>query len=292
MTTAPAIADVASRSWKARLSLGFEARPDRTVLQELDFRGPLRVQRTFHPEGAPCHCCILHPPGGLVSGDRLDIVAHCAPGAHALLTTPSAGKIYGADSHLHPQAQHVRLQVRAGGSLEWLPMETIVFDGAQAMTSLEIDLEGGACLAGWDILCLGRPESAAPFRTGRVVQRLAIHRDGIPLLLERLVLEGGGPVTQEVFGLDGLPVLGTLFAVGLEDAAAEQAVLAVRQALEHIPAAAGAGISAATFRRGVLLVRHRGASTLAARTVFEAVWAAVRPLLLDRPACPPRVWAT
>ncbi|GAB7081832.1 urease accessory protein UreD [Megalodesulfovibrio paquesii] len=276
------------RSWKARLSLGFEARPDRTVLRELDFRGPLRVQRTFYPEGAPCHCCILHPPGGLVSGDRLDIAVQVETGAHALLTTPSAGKIYGADSRNLPQEQHVRLQIRDGGRLEWLPMETIVFDRANAMTSLEISLEGRAVVLGWDIVCLGRPESAAPFGSGRLVQRLAIHCDGVPLLLERLALDAGGPVALGRFGLAGQPVLGTFFAAGLAEPAAQAALLAARKVLDR----ASPGVSAATFRRGVLLVRHCGASTLAARTAFEAVWQAIRPLVLDRPACPPRVWAT
>lgn len=145
------------RTWKARIDLRFTARPEKTILQDVTFKGPLRIQRPFYPEKEPCHCYLLHPPGGLVSGDRLRIQAEIDPGAHALLTTPSAGKVYGTDSHNVAQGQDVELTVR-DGVCEWLPMETIIFDRANAALNTSIELSGSAECIGWDILCLGRPQ--------------------------------------------------------------------------------------------------------------------------------------
>ena len=274
------------RTWKARIDLRFAARPEKTVLKDITFEGPLRIQRPFYPEKEPCHCYLLHPPGGLVSGDRLSIRTAVDPGAHALLTTPSAGKVYGTDSHNVPQGQDVQLAVQ-DGVCEWLPMETIVFDRANAVLNTSIDLSGSAECIGWDILCLGRPEGGYPFVSGRVVQTLSIERDGIPLVHERLDIAGDSDLLTSPFGLGGCTVSGTMYLIG-QGQSAEDLVDAVRGEIGQ----AEKGMLAVTARLGVLLVRYLGDSAEECRGVFEQVWGVVRPELLGRGACPPRIWFT
>ncbi|MEA2078402.1 MAG: urease accessory protein UreD, partial [Pseudomonadota bacterium] len=81
--------------WAASLDLGFRVQAGRTVLHRRRHRGPLLVQRPFYsPGGTSCQVCLLHPPGGLVGGDRLRIHADLSPGARALLTGPAATKVY------------------------------------------------------------------------------------------------------------------------------------------------------------------------------------------------------
>lgn len=151
------------RHWPAYISLGFDKGADKTRMHQMKFQGPLRVQRPFYPEGEVCHTYLLHPPGGLVSGDDLNIQYDCDQGSEVLLTTPSAGKIYRADSNGVVQKQRVDIQV-TDANCEWLPMETIVFEGAHGELTTQINLYGDAKLIGLDVFCLGRPKSALPLK--------------------------------------------------------------------------------------------------------------------------------
>ena len=186
--------------WHASLHLGFEPRGGRTVLATRRQRGPLAVQRAFYPEGDICHLYLLHPPGGVVGGDRLDIDVGVADGAHALITTPGASKFYRSAG---PEArQHQRLTVGDGGTLEWFPQENILFPGANLRTGTDIDLSGNARFLGWEILSLGRPVISERFEHGSADLGLRVQRDGQPILIDRLRL-GSKPDLDGLSGLRG-----------------------------------------------------------------------------------------
>jgi hypothetical protein len=124
----PVVADPAA-SWKAELSLGFEFTDGRTVLARKQHDGPLVVQKALYPEGGEvCHAIIVHPPAGIAGGDELALNVQSGKAAAALLTTPGAGKWYRTSGPWAAQ----RLVFDVEGTLEWLPQETIVFDGARA----------------------------------------------------------------------------------------------------------------------------------------------------------------
>lgn len=273
-----------SRRWDASLALGFASSGGVTRLKRCRHHGPLRVQRPFYPEGAPCHVYLLHPPGGLVSGDRLTVSVEVAQGAHALLTTPAAAKLYRADSHGVAWQQHTELDVEDGGLLEWLPQETLAFDGSKGVQSCEIALRGRARCLGWEAMALGRPASRLPFASGRVEQRFRLVRDGVPLWIERQPLDPAHPRFQGRWGQGGQAVQATLWAVGLPDVA-----LAVETLRERL---APTTRWAVTARLDVLLLRYLGDELNEARALCQAAWALLRPLLAEREACPPRIWST
>ncbi|MEP7084917.1 MAG: urease accessory protein UreD, partial [Betaproteobacteria bacterium] len=124
----------ASPGWEASLALRYERRGSRTVMTGNLHRGPLTVQKSLYPEGGVCHTVILHPPGGIAGGDRLRVDLHADTDAHVLLTTPGAAKWYKANGR--EASQSTRVSAAAGAIVEWLPLETIIFDGAIAHTSL------------------------------------------------------------------------------------------------------------------------------------------------------------
>ncbi|MCH4563529.1 urease accessory protein UreD [Halomonas sp. EGI 63088] len=276
----------AGRRWAASLELAFDKRSGATRMTQSRHRGPLRVQRPFYPEGreGACHVYLLHPPGGLVSGDTLTITARVGSGARTLLTTPAANKLYRADSHGVAWAQQTRLEVADGGILEWLPQETIAFDGSRGEQCTTIALEGQARCLGWEVLALGRPASELPYVSGRIDQRFRLVRDGRPLWLERQPLDPRHPRFAGRWGQGGASVQATLWAVGLEDEAG--AVEALRAAL---PARSRWAV---TVRHGVLLLRYLGNDRNEAWALCEAAWKVLRPWLTGREACVPRIWRT
>ncbi|MDR5891649.1 urease accessory protein UreD [Halomonas mongoliensis] len=276
----------AERRWEASLALGFAARDGATRLTRARHCGPLRVQRPFYPEGprGVCHLYLLHPPGGLVSGDALTISARVEAGAHALLTTPAANKLYRADSHGVAWRQATHLEVDDGGTLEWLPQETLAFDGSRGEQATVIELAGSARCLGWEVLALGRPASALPYRSGRIEQRFRLTRDGRPLWLERQPLDPAHPRFTGRWGQGGASVQATLWAVGLDDES--EAIEALRDALPASPR------WAVTARHGVLLLRYLGDERREAWALCEAAWRVLRPRLLGLEAHIPRIWLT
>lgn len=267
-------------SWHARLELGFGARGPRTVLTHRRHVGPLLVQRPFYPEGGICHVYLVHPPGGIVGGDALELAVQVEPQAHALLTTPAATRFYRAGPH--PRAtldQHFDVR---GATLEWLPQEAIVFEGAKARSRTRVNLVDDARFLGWEIACLGRPVIAEGFQAGELWQDFLLYRNGEPLLLDRLRLAGGSPSLQASWGLDGAQALGTLLMYP-----AYQADL---DTLRATPT--GEARVALTLVDGVLLCRAVAMQAESIRQLFTALWLQLRQPLLGHLAVAPRIWAT
>jgi urease accessory protein len=275
------VAEPLVSSWKAHLSLEFSFLGNKTVLSDRRHDGPLVVQKPLYPEGeAVCHAIIVHPPGGIAGGDELTLESRSEKGASALLTTPGATKWYRTAG---PRArQSLGFAVR--GQLEWLPQETIVFDGALAETETEVELDAGAALIGWDIVCLGRTGSGERFTRGSYRSSIRIRREGKLLWLERGRIDGGGKLLDSPAGLGGNTVFGTLFVSSLN----------LNQELlnETRKPAPEEGRGAVTLLPGILLARYLGDSSEAARRYFIALWRILRPTVAGREAVEPRIWRT
>jgi urease accessory protein len=272
--------------WLAELHLRCEQRAGpagapRTVLARKHQLGPLTLQRAFHPEGAPCHLYPLHPPGGVVGGDALDIRIDIAAGAHAVVTTPGAAKFYRSAGELARQQQ--RLGVAAGGVLEWFPQPAILFPGARVASLTEIALSDDARVIGWEILSLGRPVIGERFVQGALDATLRVSRNGSPLLLDRLRVDDPQDLDRPS-GLTGHAVSATFVASGAEagDLEAALAVLAGAPGL----------LAGVTLQGDLLVARALADTTEPAQRVFCALWTALRPRLIGREALPPRIWAT
>lgn len=270
------------QGWKAELQLRFARTGERTTFSGHHL-GPLRVQKALYPEGHEvCHAIVLHPPGGIAGGDQLDIGVEVEVGAHALLTTPGAGKWYRSSG---PRAgQNLDFRVGEKAALEWLPQESIVFNAARADLRAHIRLASDACFIGWDILCLGRRASGEAFAAGDLTLNTRIERDGRLLWLERGALTGGGPLLDSPAGLAGYSVSATLLvsAPGLD-----AGLLAACRAVSGLE-----GRQGVTLLPDLLVARYLGHASEAARHWCAGVWGVLRPALLGRPATPPRIWNT
>ena len=274
------VRDPRTEGWPATLELVFGRRRGATRIVDQRHRGPLRIQRPFHPEGPDVsHVYLLHPPAGIVGGDDLRIRAVVLEGAQALVTSPGATRFY-LSHEASAQLQQV-VRVGPGSSLEWLPQETIFMRGARARTASRIDLEGDAAFIGWEILGFGRPALDETFDEGELEMRFELYRDGHPVLLDCLRVDDG-----RLMGLAGSSAVSTLVAVGAD----EDALTRVRAELGSESSARSR--MAATLIDDLLVVR--GVADRC-EPLFERcvrVWQVLRPLLLERAALAPRIWLT
>jgi len=267
-------------SWHAELELGYARFDNTTRPVQRRHKGPLRVQKHLYAEGPEvCQHIIVHPPGGIAGGDRLDISASVEGDAWAQITSPGAAKWYRAAG---PAFQQLKLKVAAGATLEWLPQETIIFSAAQAELSTSIDLEGDARLFYWDVVALGRPASGERFDLGHFQARLDVRRDDQLLWHERQRIVGADGLLDSPIGLDGQPVFATLLVTGEIDSELLERCRSlpndVRGDLTQLP--------------GLLVARCLATEALLARGWLIELWKLLRPALLGREAVSPRIWST
>jgi urease accessory protein len=270
------------RGWRAELALEYERRGARTVLANRRHEGPLVVQKALYPEGdGVCHTILIHPPGGLAGGDDLEATAALGADAHVLLTTPAAGKWYRS---LGPWArQRVTITAVEGACAEWLPQETILFDGARARIETDVRLEGSATYIGWDVVCLGRTASGERFDSGECRLYTRITRDGTTVWLERGAIEAGGLLATSPAGLAGHTVFGTMLATA--DVPRDVLDACRSEAAED-------GATGITCPPGLFIARYVGDSTEAAKRYFQRLWTLMRPVVNGRAAQLPRIWST
>lgn len=274
--------DNSSTGWLAGLSLELEQRSGKSVIARSSQDGPLTLQQPFYPEGSDlCHMYLLHPPAGVVGGDRLEFNVQLTQNARALITTPGATKFYRSNGKQASQCQHFHIQ--KGCSLEWLPQETIYFPDTNARLQSRIELEADATFIGWEIHCLGLPVNKIGLEDGNVRTGWQIYRDEQPLLLESF-RTGPELATFAAASLRGLPVFGTFLCNG----ATQELVDTLRETLSK----ATRGDIGITLLADLLVIRYLGESTNEAKSIFLAGWQTVRPEILGRKGCEPRIWAT
>lgn len=284
------------RSWYASLELQLQRNPAGTRLSRCRHNGPLYVQKPFYPEGPElAHIYLLHPPGGIVSGDFLDIKIAAQPRTAALITTPGAARIYRAREEQPLQRQHIHIDIGTDASLEWFPLETIVYEGSCVELETTIELAAGSRFIGWEISCFGLPASGQLFNTGTYRQHYKLLQDGVPVFIDRLCIDDhnrqsllGGVAGMQQHTVSGFFLLGPL---SKRDSAEqqEQLLIELRVVAEQLGMSSVAAIS---YVGDFFIGRYLGDSADQARRLFTAWWQLLRPLLLERKACPPRIWLT
>lgn len=286
----PRLPATSGSGWTAKLELEYAAvvRAGVSVTAPVLRRhhGPLRAQRYHHPDDSgACQQLVIHPPGGIVGGDELDIRVRAHADADVLLTAPGAAKWYRSAG---PRAfQRVALKADAGAHLAWLPQPAIVFDGANVDLTTVIDAASSATVFYWDVLALGRPlalPQPRPMVTGSVRTALTVRVDGRPVLDEVGAFVAGDCFTRSALGLSGHPVFGTFLMAG----PAASRGLALARAVQ-VPRSIRAGV---TVREGVLVVRALGTCSEMMFQYFSTVWAGLNGLVLGRAVEKPRIWQT
>ncbi len=282
---------ISPTSWQASLRLRFVREGARTLARERIHSGPLRLLKTHYPEGdGVAHAVIVHPPAGIVSGDQLEIAVAVESAAHAVITTPGAQKWYRAHDlpEATPARAHTHLRIAEGATLEWLPMESMIYDGCVGEQQLNFAIARGGKLLAWEMQQWGRSARGETFTRGTFSQRIAVTLGEDLAWTETMHLSGGGALLTSPTGLAGMPCVGTIIVVGVTDV-----VGCLEKARACCEGSALATTSGATspFASGIV-IKAVASEMETLRTLFVQLREIVRPFLCARDAVGLRVWAT
>ncbi len=271
---------------RGELRLRFACRADQTVLAEHYFKPPLQVMRAIPDQAGCAYVYLLSPTGGVVQGDEYVIDVNVEAGAHALITTQAATKVYRMPDR--PATQTVTINVGVNAVLEYVPDPTILFEDADFRQTITITLQPGAVLILHDIVMPGRLARGEVMRFRRYANRLTV-RDAAGLLLYEPVNFEPLPGDEHRLGLlDGFACWGSWYLLGdlVRIGVSAEAFCSEQQA-HWTDLTDAAGCLSPLHRNGIgaRLISHYVSPISAA---FERLRQCVRADFLQLPAAPLR----
>ncbi len=258
--------------------------PNGTRLARLYQRAPMRALFPRGDESGLTTAVLVTTTGGLVGGDRLDIGIVAEEGSAALVSTQAAEKVYrslGADCHVK-----VELSAAAGSWLEWLPHETILFEGARLRRTTRIEHAPCARVLAGEMLVFGRGAHGETLTRGRFRDAWEVRRHG--RLVWADALAGAGDLAAVLAApacFAGAVAVATVIYTGV---GSSDALSLARDLMAG--SRVGEMAVAVTCVAGVLVCRWLGGDTRALRAAFGRFWAAFRQHVGGLPPALPRVW--
>ena len=162
--------------------------PPQTTLKTLRQSGSLKALFPRH-DGPDLQSVLINTAGGITGGDRFSINAHARAGARLTLTTQAAERAYRRQPGQVGRLEN-RLLIEEGAHLNWLPQETILYQGSALTRSLRIDLQAGASMLMVEPLVFGRAAMGEVLTDCSLTDRVEIHRDGQLAYLDAIRLQG------------------------------------------------------------------------------------------------------
>ncbi len=245
------------------------------MLDDLRQESCLKVRFPRTERGAWPGAVLMNTAGGVAGGDVLDSAVVAGPGTAVSLTTQAAERFYRALPGATAQVT-TRLDVATGAALEWLPQETILFDGCAYRRGLHVTLAPDAWFLAAEQLVFGRTAMGEIVHRGEIHDRISLVRGGQTLFHDAIRFSGAvQAVLDRPASADGGRAVATLIHVA---PMAEAHIPALRAAL----CAWEAGVSAWNGLLVARIVAENGACLRAAVVAGLKVLRACRPL--------PRVW--
>ena len=163
-------------------------RDGRTVLDKLHQQGSLKL---LFPrgQGGEMHAVALNTGGGITGGDRFQLSACAGKGCHLVLSTQAAERAYRAQPNEIGYVENL-LRVDVGARLDWLPQETLLFDGAALNRRLKIELAPDARALMVEPVVFGRAAMGEVVHDLSFWDRVDIVRDGKAEFADRTRLTG------------------------------------------------------------------------------------------------------
>jgi urease accessory protein len=264
--------------------IGFDHSAGATRLAHLYQRDPLRVLFPTPAAGDPPLAVILTTSGGLVAGDRLDISVRLTPGATAHVTASAAEKIYRSTGPTTTILQS--LSVGADAALEFLPPETIIFDGARLRRETCVDLAAGSGFLGGDIVVFGRRARHERFTGGFLRDVWQVRRGGKLVWGDALHLDGDvGRIIDDPACFGGAAAFATMLL-----SPPKQETRSIVDSARALLCGCTTMRAGATVIDGFVIVRWLAADAALLRRAYADLACHFRATALGLPPRLPRIW--
>ena len=266
--------------------IAFARRGGATRLAHLYQHDPMRVLFPMPEPGDAALAVLVTTSGGLVAGDRMAIDVRAEPGAIAHVTASAAEKVYRSTGATTRIVQH--FAVEAGGWLECLPPETIVYDGARLRRSTRLDLGEGAGFLGGGILVFGRRARGERFTRGLLHEHWEVSRGDWLVWGDALHLDGdiAGLIANPA-GFDAAAACATLL-LAPPGGEPRDFIANARAVLEASLAPGLRG--AVTAVGGLLVARWLAADPPPLRRAYASLACHLRQAAMGLPPRLPRLW--
>ena len=232
---------------RGELRLTFKRRGEQTVLDSLRQDGCLKARFPRVEPGRFAEAVTLNSAGGVAGGDRLTVTIGAGPGTAGVVASQAAERMYRALPGAVAEVA-TRLEVAEGAVLEWLPQETILFDGCALRRTLDVAVAPGAVFLGVESLVFGRAAMGEEVRTARLLDRVTLRVGGRLVLQDAVRFDGAvAPVLARRAAAGGGRAVATIWRAG---PGAEAMLEAVRTELLVPGVEAGASVV-----EGVLVAR-------------------------------------
>jgi urease accessory protein len=266
--------------------IGFGIRDGVTRLTHLYQRDPLRVLFPTPAPADPILAAIVTTSGGLVAGDRLDIAVRLTPSSVAHVTASAAEKIYRS---IGPTTTiYQSLSIGAGAALEFLPPETILFDGSRLRRETVIELGSGAGFLGGDIVVFGRRARGERFTSGFLREVWQVRREDKLVWGEALHLEDDiDAIIDDPACFDGAAAFATLILAppGQDPRSLVHDARAIQRATASSALRAGV-----TTIADLVIARWLAADAAVLRRAYVELAGNFRCAALGLPPALPRIW--
>lgn len=276
-----------SPAWRQEVrghaDIRFARRDTITRLTHLAHHEPLRVLFSQPAQGDVAQATLVNMSGGLIAGDALDIHFAVDENAAAICVASAAEKIYRSTG----DTSHIAVDLRAAQNswVEWLPQETIFFNGARLRRTTRLHLAQGARILAGEFLVLGRIASGEIVTDGYLRDAWEVRQDGRLIWADALRIDGNfAAIENAKVGLNGARALATLVYAGM--GASE-----MFEPARDLQQTSTAGVLAsATCVNAVLVMRWLAMEPQILRAALGNFWAAFRHQAAGLPAALPRIW--
>ncbi len=273
--------DLALQRSHGTAMIRFDVQEGRSALVQRYSSAPMRILAPRPTKGVP-EAVLANLAGGIAGGDRCEIGVAAGPGAKAVVSTQAAEKVYRAIDA--PAEWMTRLTLAPGAALEWMPQETILFDGARLKRRTEVDLADDAQFLAVETLVFGRAAHGERIVNCDLAERWQIDRNGRPVWRDVLRIKDGAfeSAIMAGAGLRGSSVSATLIYIAPD---APEHLDEIRMLLSNVSAFSGASTV-----RGLVAARFLAPEAGKFKRELTELLGRFRAMVFGRPALPPRVW--